>query len=247
MALPLLVTALLLTVGHWGFQRIEEARLQGLVDDAAEEVHRRVLLATAGATEPLRGLERFFAASEEVTRKEFAIFASLALERTGLLALDWAPRLPAGERQVFETAQQEEGLPGYRIFELGADARARPLTWRPEYFPVRFAQPAGASREVLGLDHGFEAPRRQAMIRAVEAGAMAAAPVVRLLRTERRAVLVFNAVYPASFDADAAGIDERRQALRGFIVGVLDTGTLLEPAMQFARRRGFALRVLGRP
>ncbi|MFZ5512163.1 MAG: PAS domain S-box protein [Pseudomonadota bacterium] len=100
-----------------------------------------------------------------------------------------------------------------------------------------------ANDVVLGLDHGFEAPRRMAMALARDAGTAIAAVQVLLIRTKRNAVLVYVPVYRHGFAADAATVEARRGALRGFVAGVFDIGELFAPLAREAEKKGLRFRV----
>ncbi|MCW9088353.1 MAG: PAS domain S-box protein [Gammaproteobacteria bacterium] len=242
-ALPLLVTALLMGAGHVGLVHLEVSREKAETDNLMEGVYEHGLHSLTAIDEPLRSLERFFVASGEVTREEYAAFTARVGEYEGIISVDWAPRIAAAERASFEIAQRNEELTDYHIFELDASRQRRPPSERNAYFPVRYTAPAAANEVVIGLDHGFEEPRRKAMARAAESGEIVTASVVPLLRTQRRTLLAFQAVYPYGFEPKGATAATREALLQGFIVGAFDIDTLFAPLARGAEDHRLAFRI----
>lgn len=234
-ALPLVVTAALLALLHVILANLEENRahdrLQHQMAAVADEGFSRL----PERVEALRGVERFFAASEDVDKTEFAIYTARIARLDGMLSVDWAPRVPAAALAGFEGEARREHGGNYRVFELDADGDMVAAQARAEFFPVRFTEPMAGNVSALGLDHGFQAERRQAMARARASGEAVAADLVPLLRTPRHAMLVFVPAY-----APEAG---EARALAGFVVGVFDLDALFAPLARAAARAGFAFRV----
>jgi PAS domain S-box-containing protein len=242
-ALPLLITAALLAAGHLGLDRLDESRAREVANELMEEAYRTEFLPLPAQTESLRGVERFLASRQAVTQREFATYTALITRHRELLAVDWAPRVSRAEREGFEAALRRRGKGDYRLVDLDPDGRPVPAAERAEHFPVVFTEPLSSNTAVLGLDHGFEAPRRAAMARARDTGEAVAAALVRLLRTKQRATLIFVPVYRAGFAAAGATVEARREALRGFVVGAFDIEALFAPLTRQAQQNQFAYRV----
>ncbi|MDT8385838.1 MAG: PAS domain S-box protein [Gammaproteobacteria bacterium] len=242
-ALPLLITAILMGAGHVGLSLLEAGRAKAKANNLMEDVYEKGMHSLSTITEPLRSLERFFVASDEVNREEYATFTARVTGNEGIISVDWAPRVPAAERLAFEAAQRNAGLPGYRIFELDADTQPRAIAERAEYFPVIYTVPVAGNEAIIGLDHGFDAPRRKAMSRAAETGGIVTASMVPLLRTGRHTLLAFQAVYPHGFEIDTAAASARQEALQGFIVGVFDIDALFAPLARGAATHDIAFRL----
>ena len=242
-ALPLLVTIALMAAGHQGLARWEQSQAQAEGNDLMDIVYENGIQPLNRATEPLRSLERFFASSEEVTHEEYATFTARLDEHVGIHSVDWALRVPAAERAAFELTQQEQGLADYRTFELDRDGRPRGVTDRPEYYPVLHTAPLPDYQAVLGLDHGFETVRRQAMARAAANAQIVTVPGVKLLRTRRDTLLSFQPIYEDGFEAKNASLEARRDHLEGFIVGVFDVQALFAPLARRAENHRIEFRV----
>jgi signal transduction histidine kinase/CheY-like chemotaxis protein/HPt (histidine-containing phosphotransfer) domain-containing protein len=242
LALPLATTAVLLAAGHIGLERLEESRSGEVAASYKEEVYRTGLLPLATIFESVNGVERFFTASEVVSREEFSTFTSFVVAKPEILSIDWAPRVPHASLAGFEAEVRRTGIPDYRVFELEAAGQAVPASERADHFPVLYSEPRAAKSMVLGLDHGFEAARRAAMDAACDSAACGIA-VVPLIRTDRRALLVFQPVYRQGFAFRDAAAAERRTALRGFVVAVLDIERMFASLQQAAAAHRLAFRV----
>jgi len=240
-ALPLLLTATLLAAGNLGMNRMEENQARVEVEHRLEDAYDSGFLPLPAAIAPLNGITHLFAASEVVTRQEFALYTEFITAHPALLAVDWAPRVPRAARQRFEAAVQREGLPGYHIFELSADRQPRASADRPEYFPILYSEPQGNNGMALGLDHGFETPRRLAMARASDSAKAATSVQVELMRSNQPALLVFLPVQGAGSGTGMSGASGN--ALRGYVVGVFDIGKLLAPLAAVAHNMQLVWRV----
>ncbi|MCQ4347459.1 PAS domain S-box protein [Pseudomonas stutzeri] len=235
-ALPLLVTGTLLVVAHLGLAQLEELR-------ARSEARARMAMIGEYATRdiaetllPLEGLAHFMAASERVTREEFRQYAQSFAGRPAILAVDWAPRVPETRRSAFEASVAREGFAGFRISELDSRGRLQPAAPRAEYFPILFSEPLAASERLLGLDHGFEPARRQAMMIARTSGKAISSDLIRLVRSERHATLAFIPVRRL--------VDGRpEETLSGYVVGVFDIQALFAPLLGRAEENHFAVRI----
>jgi len=243
-ALPLIVTPILLAAGYLGLQHMEQQRSRQQLVALMDEAYETGLPALSVHLESLRGIERFFAASDGVTRADFAAFTHDIARRRGTVALDWAPRVAHADLAHFEAWARRDGPGGYVVFDLDARGLPVPSALRAEHFPVLYSEPEARNVATIGLDHGFQASRRLAMERARDGGKMAASSLVPLLRTPQDAWLVFLPVYRPGFAAKWGSVEARREALRGFVVGVFDLKELFAPLARAAESRKLAYRVV---
>ena len=241
-ALPLLVTALLLAAAQHGQDRLEQSEALQAARDLMDDYNAAYFLPLPTRIEPLRGIERFFAASEEVTRQEFAAYTAHGQGEPGILVSAWAPRVARAERAAFEAARREEGA-DFQITEPLADGRLAGAGERAEYFPMHFVEPRENSEALLGLDHAAVAGRRTAMTRAAASGAAAATGPLTLIRNGQSVVLVYVPVYRSGFDAAIVDTEARHEALRGFVIGVFDVERLFAPLAHAASEHQLAFRI----
>ncbi|WP_092435507.1 CHASE domain-containing protein [Geopseudomonas sagittaria] len=235
-ALPLIVTATFLALGHLALTRLEALRAQSEARTLMEVIGDGATLEITETLLPLEGLAHFIAASQQVTRTEFRAYTQSFINRPAIHSVDWAPRITHSERAGFEAAAIREGFADYRIAELDRDLRMQRAGERAEYFPILFSEPLAASRSVLGLDHGFEELRRQAMAVSRGRGKAMAADLIRLPRTDRHASLLFIPVWPLTDSG-------HEQDIGGYVVGAIDMQQLFAPLLAKAAERQFDLRI----
>ncbi len=166
---------------------------------------------------------RLFAASESVTREEWAAYVAgsdLKRRYPGIQAIAYAERVPLGRQDAHVRRVREEGFASYSL---------RPSGERYEYFPLTYVEPfEGDNRSLFGHDFYADRVNRDAMEQARDTGRPRASGKVDLLRAgipEQNGFLVYTPIYR---DGAAQGTpDERREALQGYIVSVFRTDDLL--------------------
>ncbi|MDP2346493.1 MAG: CHASE domain-containing protein [Gammaproteobacteria bacterium] len=243
-AVPLVVIAGLLAAGNLALDRIEKSDAASEESSLILEVYKSGLQTLPQAVAALESVERFYAASDEVAREEFAVFTRSILQWPGLQAVEWVPRVLASERLDFERAAREAGFPGYRIQEMSPGDGFVDAAIREEYFPGYFVEPVDSNNATIGLDFGAMPTRRAAMERAVLIADAAAAASVPLVQTGRQGIPVFVPVFQRGVEPEALDEAGRRSALRGFVMGVFDVERLLAPVVVMATERGLHYRVV---
>src|SRR5574343_711203 len=68
-----------------------------------------------------------YSASDDIDRREFAIFSSSVLQRHAeIQAIEWLPRVAWSQLADFERAVQAEGYPDFKVTELDSSGQIRP-------------------------------------------------------------------------------------------------------------------------
>jgi len=177
-------------------------------------------------------LRNFIAASDEVTRKDFADFTLPFLhERNELKALSWNPRVANGKRSNFEEQGRREQVAPLGITEKDQKGSLIAATARDSYYPVWYIEPMADNRKAIGFDVGSEPVRLAALQQARDTGKPTATERIMLVQDgqPRYSVLVFNPLYAKG--VSVATVAERRQALQGFTVVVLNMEKLLAASL----------------
>ncbi len=210
------------TVSGWLFwvdYRGAQQRFHQQVDDRARHLHSE-LRQSMESLYTLRDVIRYVDSLPAIV---FDDVAQAALRRNAhVLALEWVPRVPHEERAGFEAAIGN----GARIIQLDADGQRRPAPIRDEYFPVRYVVPAAGNETLVGVDLGGRPRRLQALMTARDNAELAMSEPLSLLQPERygkAGVVIALPVYSGSPETMA----DRRIALRGFVVAVIDIEQLL--------------------
>jgi diguanylate cyclase (GGDEF)-like protein len=202
--------------------RVEDARF----GEQARDYQQTIGAALGRATDVVKVEQAYFESSEGVTRAEFARFAKTVRETLafGLRDTTWVPRVTAAERDGFERAVRAEGFPTFEIRERDTANLMVRAADRAEYFPALYVDAGALAPKVLGFDLASEAARLRALTRARETGQPAVTSSVRLALVHPEDIpkgyITFVPVY--------AGSAAERGPLRGFVIGVLTAGRLIE-------------------
>ncbi|MDP2306448.1 MAG: PAS domain S-box protein [Pseudomonadota bacterium] len=242
--LPLVIACGLLVSAGYLLRRFEKERAHVAAIAAMQEVYDTRFPTLPKFIGAMEGIERLFAVSDDVSREEFAAFTRYIVRQPGVLAVEWAPRVPGDGREAFEATLRAAWGDFDEVTEISAEGRVSPAGTRSVYFPVLFAEPPTGAVSLPGVDLGSEGLRREAMDRARDTGLGAAAGPVSLIQTGRLGVPVFLSVSRSGFTAEGATVEQRRDALRGFVGGVFDVSEALADLSADAARRGLEFRVI---
>jgi len=188
-------------------------------------------------------LRTFLGVSGETDRAAFAVYAApLLSERPGIRALEWVPRVSRHRRGILERRARGDGLGGFTFTERDASGKLVPRRPRDDYYPVFYSVPARGNEVAMGFDLASDAVRRNALERARDTGRPAATPPIPLLQDDGAlGCLVVTPVYDRPLSV--ASVAGRREALRGFVVGVLTSGEMLETALGAFSPEGVEIRI----
>ena len=173
----------------------------------------------------LRGAAAFFEASDHVSRDEWRRYVD-RLQLDGILfgaqGLGLVLMVAPGEKAAHEQALRADGISPYQI---------RPPGLREQYSSIIYLEPENErNRRAIGYDMLTDASRREAMDRARDSGlpAMTGKVILRLEPTgpERQpGFLIYLPVYRTDLPRDT--VEQRRQALLGFVFSTFRAGDLL--------------------
>jgi signal transduction histidine kinase len=183
--------------------------------------------------EVINSVGAFMVASKKVDRWEFFSLVEKSLPRyPGIQALEWVPRVPAEKRQHYEKLARADGLYGFQISEQDAEGNLVAAGARDEYFPVFYVEPFEGNQAVLGFDLSSSAKGREALSLARDTGQMVATQRADLRHDagRRGGLLTVLPIYASG--AVPGSIDERRENLAGFVLGVFRIGDMIEAALR---------------
>ena len=182
--------------------------------------------------EVINPIGAYFSASKEVERWEFLSFAEDTLPRyPGLSAVLWVPRVAAAERDRYERKASRDGLFGFGIRDWGGRGQSNAAAERDEYFPIYFVEPFKGNQAYLGVDLASDPVYRAALDRARDAGGTSVTGWVpsHSETGPRRTLLSILPIYRTGRAPSAAA--DRRDALIGFVVGVIDIETVIDATL----------------
>jgi diguanylate cyclase (GGDEF)-like protein len=215
--------SLLFAVVVWQLEQVE-------VRDRFERdaVHLATSAASALQSDlsTLYALGAFYTSSEVVTGSEFRSFTQTLLENhPSVQALGWVPRILGSERATFETTFN---LP---ITELDPDGTLIPAQERAEYLPVAFTAPMSGNEALLGFDLTSIPSRLEALRRARDTGEAAVTRRLTLVQDLESGygVRAHLPLYQAGIPLGT--VEQRQEALKGFVTLDLHLGTVIESAL----------------
>jgi PAS domain S-box-containing protein len=211
--------ALVLVASAWNAARNEaqeqaRQRFEADIATLGTAVHVRL----QNVEQLLRGAQGLVAATDRVDHREWERYVralDIGAAYPGIQAVAFAPHVPAGSLAAHVRRRQAEGLPDYRVLPEGN---------RAEYAPIAYVEPfAGRSARALGRDLAAEPVSRDALERARDTGQAAISARIELESDGGRApqpgILMVLPTYRNG--APVGTPEERRAALRGYVVGAI--------------------------
>ena len=198
-------------------------------ENRAASIHRELESDLAG----LSALRAFLHVNR-FDSKDFATFAAEILQaHPSIRALEWVPRIAAADRPAFERR-----LDSPLGITEGAPSNPVRAGNRAAYFPVQYLYPRSGNDKAIGFDLGVRDVTRNALDLARDSGGIAATQRLPLL--ERTAdgygVIAFSPVY--SQPADPSSPDERRAAIAGFAMVIIQVADVVESGLSRIGRKG---------
>jgi PAS domain S-box-containing protein len=242
---PIIVMFALTTAAVFHEAKDNGERLKLQFDQQATELGVALEKSVLTYLNILRSLESFYSASATVSRENFRTFVAQSLDSfQGIQALGWDPRILSSERDAFERGVRSEGYPNFRITERNADEQLVPAENRPEYVPVGFIEPYEGNEVALGFDVYSGKRRREALERARDTGEIAATARITLVqeREEQYGVVAFMPLYRKG--SLHRTLEERRNAISGYLVEVLRGEDIVTAALKDLHRDGLVYRLI---
>ena len=117
------------------------------------------------------GLRSFFAASPDMSREKFRVFANDVLSAAPeAWSLAYIVRVLDAERDAFEAEVRLRDSPNYAIVERGLDGKLVPAPRRPDYYVLHYIETKRGSGSNVGFDIGSLRKRPLSVERAILSG-----------------------------------------------------------------------------
>jgi len=169
----------------------------------------------------LKGARALFGASQNVQREEWTQYVNtleLSQNYPGFAALAYVRSVPKNDLPQFTSTIKKEGFPDFHVW---------PLTNHPDDWVVTYTEPFEATRSVLGFDVRSEAARAEAAELARDTGQGSITRKVKLMdKAKNTGVLFFLPIYQHRLPHKT--LEERRQALEGWVVGAFNIENLMK-------------------
>ena len=179
----------------------------------------------------LDGVARFIDYSRNMGPSEFELFAAPFVKAHIALSVEWIPRVPHEGRASFEKAARKDGIVDYSIREEDLQGALVPAGDRPEYFPIRYAQPVDGNKVVLGFDLASNPARRAALEAARDTGRPVATELFWLVQDRSRQPSFLMVVPTYRGGPRPSSAAERRSRLSGYALAAYRARNLIESAL----------------
>ena len=240
--LTLLIGAALTTGLFLDLRQKNQDTLEHRFQTLAEQRTKLIVAKFRDGLRDLEAIRRFFNGSDVVTREEFQQFVNPILNYGDFWAIEWLPRVSREQRAKFEAAARRDGLADFHFTELDSSGTLAPATERDEYFPVYYLEPYTGNEKALGYaPPPSHLARGAALTHARDSGQLALSARYVLVQesAQRFSVLAFAPVYRGA----ARNVEERRQRLEGFVLGIIRVGTVVENVLKDTVPQGLILRL----
>ncbi len=146
----------------------------------------------------LLAIQGYFRGSNNVRQKEWEIFGgSLKVEETlpGVVSIGYAENVRKEDIPAFEQAARADFMPDFAV---------HPPVKGDQAYVIKYLEPLEKSREVLGLDIGYESSRRDALEKAWSTGQPTMTPKIFLYqgREKRPGFHIFVPIYDVFSDGE---------------------------------------------
>jgi PAS domain S-box-containing protein len=227
--LPLVVCLTLVVTAFVFIRDREQEKQQFEFRLEAEHISETLQTKFNNHTDAVRNIERLFASSDAVSRKDFDIFVAHTIQNHpeigGLL---WVPRITRAEKPAFESTVISEGFPDFHLTERDSEGKLTRAGQRDDYYPANYFAPFDINSPAFGFDMGSDAVRRTAIEDAGESGQITATdPLVAVMKKPgQSAVFLYAPVYARGKLHNT--MQQRKDALIGVAVSALLMNDIIE-------------------
>lgn len=178
----------------------------------------------------LESFQALYAITPDVDHESFDIFAQQMLRmHPGARLVQWVPLVSAQARADFEAAVREEYAPDFEIVERDSDGVVVRAAEREVYFPICYVSPSDNPDVIIGMDLGANEALRTLFLDTARRGTIAASPPSRFGLEDQYTIYIYQPIYTDTPQPETEA--ERRAAVRGFVVLVLQAGDFLAYAL----------------
>lgn len=218
-AISLIITLIAWSISNnYADQRAEE-RFEFQIDEAQDAIYKRFI----NYEQVLRGALGLFKASTSVESDEWHNYiATLGIDQffPGTLGVGYSLWLKPDQLEAHINKIRQQGFPQFTV---------RPEGERDEYSSIIFLEPFNErNQRAFGYDMYSEPVRREAMMRARESGQTALSGKVTLVQEASSGAQAGILIYVPHYRQNAQTINERRDALIGFVYSALRVGDLMQ-------------------
>lgn len=181
-------------------------------------------------------LKSFYDSSSYVDPDEFHMFTrSALLKYKSIRALEWVPLITSENKEEMVDKIRKN----YSHFDIVEKEGVQiiPVKERSIYYPVFYIEPYQGNEKILGFDLGSNSERLNALERSRDTGKMVLTSRIQLVQAEGEGY-GFLAFMPIFQPGEWSTLKERRQQLKGFVLGVYQYKDILGSAYLSSHTEG---------
>lgn len=211
-------------------EKWEQDRAQAIFERRSNTITKALQVKLDDYSSISYAFEAFYSANQEFNKTQFQKLSQSFFERyKGIYAQNWVTPVSRNERSQFEQARQAEGVAGFQVHQLNTQGQAQPVSDRPLYYPITYAEPLPQIEKVLGFDFGSNPERFAALAQARDTGRPAVTDRITLLAKDSAGFVLAHPIYAA--ESRPSTLAARNQSFRGVFVGVYSIPEILETAI----------------
>jgi signal transduction histidine kinase/CheY-like chemotaxis protein/HPt (histidine-containing phosphotransfer) domain-containing protein len=195
----------------------------------AKMIKHDILEQIRAYTQEVQAVVSFYNSSQDVDKSEFETFVRPAFIRhPGIQSLGWIEYVEGKNETSFVKKAKEEFGANFTIKEQ--DNKYNFVTSRPrtEYFVAYYRVPELRNINIIGFNLGSEPIRLETLKKARDLGQVVASDQIELLTKKgEAATVIFAPIYQKN--KPITTVEERRQALKGFVVASFLLKDLMSP------------------
>ncbi len=207
-------------------------------------------------TELINSMNAFFSSSSERKSddtlelyEEFSNYLDIILDHNAfpdLLYLGWIPRVPHKERVMYEGSFWEIGEPDFEFKELADSGKYIHAKNRDEYYPLYLIEPYSEdTKDLLGYDFSTSPEYKKLFDKARDTGGLVASRKTsyKVADKEEPSFMLIMPFYDTETVGAVSTVEERRNFLLGYTVGVFKIRKLILEALKGTQLVGFDIHI----
>jgi PAS domain S-box-containing protein len=225
------------------FERVQDGQNRETFQRLAQNHGTQIQSVLKEGLSVIESTRAFYQASDFVSRDEFRRYTrTLLAGHSHVRGLAWLPRVTHAERASYEALARKDSLSGFGFTERGPQGGLQRAAEREEYFPIYYLESFAGNDIALGFDHFSETTRREAMLKARDAGALMASAPLTLLQGSGKGVVVYLPFYRAQAPRDTPA--QRQEALVGFVLGTYWPDHVVEKGLSLVTASGLDIALI---
>ncbi|MGJ8689387.1 MAG: PAS domain S-box protein [Gammaproteobacteria bacterium] len=220
-----LTTAMLLYGIYWFHTNEREEFTNKLVNESEQSLSlfsERLVL----GTNAIESVTRFITVQENINETNLSAYVE-KIDELGVRAISWMPKVSHDSRGQNPVVPGFDTGEGFEIFSQNAEGEIVLSPDREVYFPIVFTSVEYLKGRFFGFDPSASELHELALGNARDNNEIILSGTFSRSFGDQATFVFYAPVFNSNVDADIASVIERRENLRGFVVGVIEPFALM--------------------